>query len=259
MAAPAGTCPDSLLGDGDPAPFELVRPAARSAWLLTCDHAGRAIPRRLKGLGLSEAELSSHVAWDPGVAELGRRLSERLDASLILQPYSRLVIDANRPPGAPDSIPVLSERTRIAANAGLSAEQIRQRTEAVFEPYHRRLAGLLDQRLALGQPTILVALHSFTPVYLGVARPWHAGVLHGRDGRLGRLMLRELRRDPELVVGDNQPYAADDGTDYTIVVHGERRALLHVELEVRQDLLADRDGQRAWSERLGRALEACLG
>jgi len=258
MVEPTSSSPAPLLSDDDPAVFELVRPGARSAWLLTCDHAGRAIPRRLNRLGLGEPDLSSHVAWDLGVAELGRRLSERLDAVLILQTYSRLVIDANRPLGASDSIPVLSERTRIAANEGLSAEQIRQRVEEVFQPYHRRLAEELDQRAAQGRPSVLVTLHSFTPVFLDEERPWQVGVLYGRDDRLGRLLHRQLCRDPALVVGDNQPYAASDGSDYTIIVHGEQRGLVHVELEVRQDLLATDAGLRTWTERLAGALEACL-
>jgi predicted N-formylglutamate amidohydrolase len=258
MAESTSSSLATLLSADDPAAFELVRPQGRSACLLTCDHAGRAIPRRLNRLGLGEPELSAHVAWDLGVAELGRRLSARLDAVLILQPYSRLVIDANRPLGAADSIPVLSERIRIPANEGLSAEQIRQRVEEVFQPYHRRLAEELDHRAAHGRPSVLVTLHSFTPVFLDEERPWQVGVLYGRDARLGRLMHRQLCRDPALVVGDNQPYAAGDETDYTIIVHGEQRAIPHVELEVRQDLLATDAGLRTWTERLARALEACL-
>jgi predicted N-formylglutamate amidohydrolase len=258
MAEPTSSSPATLLADDDPAVFELVRPGASSAWLLTCDHAGRAIPRRLKRLGLTEPELNTHVAWDLGVAELGRRLSERLDAVLILQNYSRLVIDANRPLGASDSIPVLSERTSIPANEGLSSAQIRQRVEEVFQPYHRRLAEELDQRAARGRPSVVVALHSFTPTYLGEERPWQVGVLYGRDARLGRLMHSQLCRDPALVVGDNQPYAAGDASDYTIIVHGEQRAIPHVELEVRQDLLSNDAGLWAWTELLARALEACL-
>lgn len=228
------------------------RAAGRSAYVLTCDHAGRAIPQQLGHMQLSEDALSSHVAWDLGVADLGRRLSARLDACVILQSYSRLVIDANRPPDAPDSIPTLSERTRIAANEGLTAADVRRRFDEIFQPYHQRIRAELDARR--DRPTALVAVHSFTPVYLDERRPWHVGVLYGRDARLGRLVLEGLRRDATLIVGDNQPYAVDDASDYTILVHGERRGIPHVELEVRQDLLASDAGVDTWAERLGRVL-----
>lgn len=248
----------TLLADDDPEVFQLLRPQGSSACLITCDHAGRAIPRRLDRLSLADSELGGHWAWDLGVAELGRRLSARLDAALFLQNYSRLVIDANRPLEAFDSIPVLSERTRIPANERLSTEQIRQRVDEVFLPYHRRLAAELDQRAARGRPSVLVALHSFTPVFLDERRPWQVGVLYNRDARLGRLMHSHLCRDPALVVGENEPYAASDASDYTIVVHGEERGIPHVELEVRQDLLSHDAGLGVWAERLAVALEACL-
>jgi predicted N-formylglutamate amidohydrolase len=246
---------DALLGEDDPPVFLVERAKGSSVFLLTCDHAGRAIPHKLASLSLSQHELSTHVAWDLGVAELGRRLSARLDAFLIVHNYSRLVIDANRPPSAPDSIPTLSERTRIAANEGLSSSDARKRFEEVFQPYHRRIRDELDKRSARACPSVLVALHSFTPVYLGEARRWHVGVLYGRDTRLGRLVLAGLRKNEALVVGDNEPYAASDATDYTIVMHGEQRGIPHVELEIRQDLLASESDVQAWTERLGGVLE----
>jgi predicted N-formylglutamate amidohydrolase len=247
---------DPLLTAADVPVFLVERAAGASPYVLTCDHAGRAIPQRLAGLRLTEHELSTHVAWDLGVADLGRRLSARLDAWVILHNYSRLVIDANRPPDAPDSIATLSERTRIAANDGLSAVDARTRSREIFEPYHQRIRDELDARRT--RPSALVALHSFTPVYMDERRPWHAGVLYGRDVRLGRRMLEVLRRDPAIVVGDNQPYAVSDATDYTILVHGEQRRIPHVELEVRQDLLVCDAGVEAWAERLGRALKDAL-
>lgn len=246
---------DALLCEDDPPVFQVDRVNGSSACVLTCDHAGRAIPRRLARLRLSEDELATHVAFDLGVAELGRRLSARLDACLIAHNYSRLVIDANRPPDTPDSIVTLSERTRITANEGLSRGDVRRRREEVFQPYHQRIRDELDARGARGMRSALVALHSFTPVYLGEARPWHAGVLYGRDARLGRLMLEGLRADAALVVGDNQPYAVSEATDYTIVVHGEQRGIPHVELEIRQDLLACAESVQGWAERLGDVLE----
>lgn len=253
-----GVNPDRLLSDGDPPVFSIERADGSSAVLITCDHAGRAIPRRLNQLQLSPEALSSHVAWDLGIAELGRRLSARLDAFLIQHNYSRLVIDANRPPHVADSIAVRSERIDIAANAGLGEEHRRQRLEEVFIPYHRRISSELDRRSRRGSPCVLVALHSFTPTFHGEPRPWHAGVLFGRDARLGRLLHTRLSEDSSLCVGENRPYAVSDDTDYTVVVHGEQRNIPHVELEIRQDLLLDDSGLDQWSERLAVALEATL-
>lgn len=246
---------DRLLSDGDPPVFRIGRPLARSPFVLTCDHGGRRIPQRLGNLGLDDEALRAHVAWDIGIAELGDRLSERLDAFLIVQNYSRLVIDMNRPLDSPDSIVKLSERTRVAANEGLSALETRQRVDEIFEPYHGRIRAELDARREAGRPALLVALHSFTPVYLDQPRQWHAGVLYGRDARLAHRMLVALRSDDSLVVGDNQPYAVSDATDFSVVTHGEQRGLAHVEIEIRQDLLvreADLDG---WARRLGDILE----
>jgi predicted N-formylglutamate amidohydrolase len=237
--------------------FLIERAHGSSVFFLTCDHGGHAIPHKLARLGLSEDELSTHVASDLGVAELGDQLSLRLDAFLIVHNYSRLVIDVNRPPGAVDAISTLSERTRIVGNEGLSSSDARKRFEEVFQPYHHRIRDELDARSARACPSVLVALHSFTPVYMDEVRPWHVGVLYGRDPRLARLLLHGLRSDDTLIVGDNQPYSVSDATDYTIVTHGENRGIPHVELEIRQDLLAGACVQ-SWAERLGVALEEAL-
>jgi predicted N-formylglutamate amidohydrolase len=248
----------ALLGEDDPPVFLVERAQGSSVFLLTCDHAGREVPRKLASLSLSEHELSTHVAWDLGVAELGRRLSARLDAFLIVHNYSRLVIDANRPPGAPDSIPTLSERTRIPANEGLASSDARKRFEELFQPYHQRIRHELDGRRTRACLSVLVALHSFTPVYMDEGRRWHVGVLYGRDARLGRLVREGLRSDAALIVGDNQPYSVSDASDYTIIVHGEQRGIPHVEIEIRQDLLASESGVQSWAERLAGVLEEAV-
>ena len=249
-----------LLGADDPPPYTLERRNARSAYLLVSDHAGCALPAALGDLGVSEVERRRHIGWDIGVAEVGRRLSARLDALLILQSYSRLVIDCNRAPGSPQSILTRSERTDIPGNADLSAQDAAARATEIFQPYHGRIAAELDARAAAGRASVLVLLHSFTPVYLDSARHWHAGVLYDRDARLGRALLALLRAEPGLEVGDNQPYAASAATDYTLTTHGEQRGLPYVEVELRQDLIADADGQDAWAERLARLLpQACAG
>jgi predicted N-formylglutamate amidohydrolase len=243
-----------LLDHGDvPAIFE-QNTAGRSPFLFTCDHYGRLIPQKLGNLGLPANELTRHIAWDIGIAGVAKALSNRLDAQLIGQRYSRLVIDCNRPLTAAGSIPRLSETTLIPGNEALSREAAEARQREVFDPYHRRITGIIDQRLAEGKPTVLVALHSFTPVYAGAPRPWHIGTLYHRDTTLPPLLLKGLRTEADLVVGDNEPYAVSDESDYTIPVHGEARGLINTGIEIRQDLIGDQAGESQWAERLARIL-----
>jgi predicted N-formylglutamate amidohydrolase len=243
-----------LLGSEEVPPVLEDNTNGRSPFLLTCDHYGRSIPRILGDLGLPESELKRHIAWDIGIAGVADALSKHLDAHLIAQRYSRLVIDCNRPPEASSSIPLISEATVIPGNEGLARDTAEARRKAVFEPYHRRIREVIDRRLRDGIPTVLVSLHSFTPVYTGVARPWHIGTLYNRDTRLPPLLLKLLRRETDLVVGDNEPYGVSDATDYTIPVHGEARGLMNTGIEIRQDLIADQAGQTQWADRLARVL-----
>lgn len=242
-----------LAPDEAPAVIE-YHPAGASPFLLVCDHAGRRIPRRLHNLGLAESDLARHIAWDIGIAGVGRQLADRLDACLIMQPYSRLVIDCNRPPGGATSIATLSEATRIPGNENLSAHDVALRRREIFTPYHGTIARHLDARAKARRPTILISLHSFTAVYAGIARPWQAGVLYNRYSALARALLDLFRGQRDLAVGDNEPYTVDDETDYTIPVHGEQRGIPHVAIEIRQDLIEDEPGQRRWAERLAELL-----
>jgi predicted N-formylglutamate amidohydrolase len=246
----------TLLAEGDPAPFRVLNENAASPYLIICDHAGRQLPRALGSLGLAEHELTRHIAWDLGVAPLAERLGQELGAWVILQQYSRLVIDCNRPLDSSQSIVQRSDGTDIPGNLAISAEQAQVRASCIFEPYHGRIRRELAERSARGSEPIPVFLHSFTPELQGVKRPWHVGVLHHRDTRLAIPLLRGLRAEPDLVVGDNEPYRASETTDYGLVEHAERRGLPHVELEIRQDLLADTQGQRTWAKRLARLLRA---
>jgi predicted N-formylglutamate amidohydrolase len=226
--------------------------AGRSPFLLTSDHYGRSIPRRLGDLGLPAGELERHIAWDIGISGVADALSRGLDAHLIAQRYSRLVIDCNRPPDAPSSIPRISEATLIPGNEGLTREAADARRQAIFDPYHRRITEVIDHRLRNNLPTVLVALHSFTPAYAGIIRPWHIGTLYHRDTRLPPRLLKLLRSETDLVVGDNEPYAVSEETDYTIPVHGEARGLMNSGIEIRQDLIAAPAGQMEWADRLAR-------
>ena len=245
-----------LLQADDPPPVTVVRPDSPSPFLLVCDHAGNLIPRKLGTLGVSEADRRRHIAWDVGAAEMANRVSELLDAPLVLQTYSRLVIDCNRDPKVESAMPRLSEITEIPGNRDLHPREAAARIKEIFQPYHDRITAMLDARAAAGRRTILVALHSFTPYFEGRgARPWHIGILYNRDDRLPRIMLELLGAEPELTVGDNEPYKISDETDYTIPVHGERRGILHVEIEVRHDEIESEKGQRTWAARLVHILE----
>src|SRR5260370_14049376 len=252
MASDSPSDTSLLLESADVPPVHEDNAAGRSPFLLTSDHYGRAIPHILGDLGLPASELTRHIAWDPGIAGVADALSNHLDAHLIAQRYSRLVIDCNRPPGAPSSIPSISEATVIPGNEGLARGAAEARRRQIVDPYHRRIAEVLRRRLRDSVPTVLVSLHSFAPVYAGIARAWRIGTLYHRDTKLPPLLLKLLRDEPDLVVGDNEPYAVSDETDYTIPVHGEARGLMNSGIEIRQDLIADRAGQRQWADRLAR-------
>lgn len=243
-----------LIAPDEPHPVETLNPEGASDLFLIADHAGRRIPAALGTLGLDETERARHIAWDIGIAGVTRRLSATLGAAAIMQRYSRLVIDCNRPPGVASSIPRISEATEIPGNAAVDAAEADRRRLEIFDPYHAAITATLDARAAAGRRTVLIAMHSFTPTFHGVSRPWHIGLLHLHDRRLATKLLALLRAEPDLVVGDNEPYQATEESDYAIPVHGERRGLPHVGIELRQDLIAEPDGEAAWAARLARLL-----
>jgi predicted N-formylglutamate amidohydrolase len=253
MKIPAADSAALLAADEPPAFFEVSRHGG-SPFVIVVDHASARIPRRLGDLGLPAAELKRHIAWDIGALAVARRVAVTLDAVLIAQNYSRLVIDCNRDPLVPSSIPLVSEATEIPGNVNLSDAQRLARRQAIFDPYHQRIREQLDARAAAGRRTILVAQHSMTDRYQGVRREMHAAILYNRDRRFAALMLQSLRRDAAVYIADNEPYFVSDATDYTIPRHAEARGLPHVEIEVRQDLIADEAGQIEWAERISRAL-----
>ncbi len=242
-----------LLAADEPAAVGCRRPHGTSPFFLVCDHAAARIPRALGDLGVSAAERARHIAWDIGALAVAEHLSEALDATLVWQNYSRLVIDCNRPPHSVESIIERSEATDVPGNHGLDAAARAARRAALFDPYHDTIAGLLDMRAA--RETLFVAVHSFTPVYHGVSRPWALGVMYGADTRLARALLAVLARDADFCVGDNQPYQVDE-LDHTLPAHPLARGLPNVLLELRQDLVTDAGGQRAWATRLAAFLGA---
>ena len=249
-----------LLTAGDPAAVEVVNKGGASRVVLLCEHAGRAVPRKLASLGLMRAQFDRHIAVDIGAEGLARGLSALLDAPLVLQRYSRLVVDCNRPPDAPDLIPEVSDGTPIPANVGLPRKDRDARIAALHRPFHARVTALLDAHPAQGR-AVVVAVHSFTPklVTEGIARPWHVGLLFNRDDRFSRrLMTGLLARRPNLPSAFNQPYSVSDRGDYAIPVHGEARGLNHTLIEVRNDLIATPDWQADWAAFLGAAIRDAL-
>ncbi len=240
-----------LLVAGDIDPVAVDNSGGSSPFLLLGDHAGRAIPQRLDRLGLNDVERARHIAWDIGVEGLGVRLAKRLDATFVRQTYSRLVIDCNRALASEGSIPSISDGTVIPGNQDLDAATRHARAAEIFTPYHRHIAATLDHRRGV---TLVVSLHSFTPSLGDIVRPWRYGVLHRGDSAFSNAVLSALRAQVgDGLVGDNAPYAMD-GTDFTIPHHVDPRGLDYLELEVRQDLLADPAGQDAAAELIGDVL-----
>ena len=246
----------TLLDANEPHPVQVLHADGASDLFFTADHAGREIPRRLGRLGLPDSEMTRHIAWDIGMRGVTERLSAELDATAVIQTYSRLVIDCNRDPGVPSAMPEISEHTTIPGNLWLSAADKSARVAAIFTPYHERIAALLDARAAAGRRTVYIAMHSFTPTFKGESRAMEIGVLYNRDARLASILLDLLRAEGDLTVGDNAPYAVSDLTDYGVPRHAEQRGLAHVEIEIRQDLLADVAGEVAWAGRMARLLVA---
>jgi predicted N-formylglutamate amidohydrolase len=247
----------TLLTEGDPVPVRILNAGGRSPFLLVCDHFGRAVPRRLGDLGVPAADWDRHIAWDIGIAGVCLHLAPLLGAVCIAQTYSRLVIDCNRRPGHPTSMPPVSDRTRIPANEALAEADVAGRVAEIFTPYQDAIAAELDRRAFAHQSAVIIAMHSYTPVMAGVPRPWQAGVLYNRDPRLSRA-LGALLTEEGFLVGDNEPYAMSDDSDYTVPMHAERRGLAYCEIEIRQDLIGNEVGQAEWAERLARLLPAAL-
>lgn len=253
--SPAG----SLLSDRDAAPFSILNPSGRSHILLTVEHAGRAVPSALGDLGIPASEMERHIAWDIGAAALGGQLSALLDAPLLCQPYSRLVIDSNRPLDAPDLVPEVSDGTLVPANCGLSDADRCQRYDEIHQPFHHAVSKVLDERAESGTPTLLVSLHSFTKMLAveGRERPWKLGILHGSDARLAEALMNEFaKRFPAVCCAFNEPYTIDYISDYSVPVHGEARGLPNVLLEIRNDEIADAPGRARWASMLAAALSA---
>lgn len=242
------------------APVMTINATGASPFVLVCDHASNRIPDRFDTLGLTPTQRLMHIAWDPGALAVALRLSDLLDAPLVYSTVSRLVIDGNRDIDAIDLIPVISERTDIAANVGLAESERAFRIREYHAPFHAAIDGLLERRQRAGIETILVTVHSFTPIYKDVQRPWPIGLIHGQDEAFTRRFQQALNaEDPDLNVGWNEPYSARNGVTYTLEHHGDGRQLDATMIEIRHDEILEPAGVTFWSDRLARTLERARG
>ncbi|TCT09195.1 putative N-formylglutamate amidohydrolase [Tepidamorphus gemmatus] len=240
----------------DTALVRLEGSPAGGDFVILCDHASNRVPAGFGEPGLGEEDMRRHIAWDPGALPVARMLARLLGAPLLYPDASRLLIDCNRPIDAPDSVTVRSEDTSIPGNADLPADLRARRISGIYEPYHAAIDALLDERARAGAQSVLVAVHSFTPVYRGRPRPWHLGILYGRDRRIADSLFATYRGEPETVIGDNEPYGPWDGVYHTLERHGEARGLPCVMLEIRNDLIATAPDQERWANSLAAALSA---
>lgn len=249
--------PKGLLAADEAAPFEVCNPEGKAPLVLTCDHASAFIPRQLQSLGLDEASLARHIAYDIGIADVTRHLARRLDAVAVLSNFSRLIIDPNRKLGTASSIVEVSDGVTVPGNRDLTDEAVARRVDTFFKPYHEAVHQAIEARIAGADVPALIAMHSFTPVMEGVQRPWQIGVLWNRDPRLPLPLIDRLRRHG-LTVGDNEPYSGRDGHGYSQHRHGDDRGLANALIEVRQDLIDTHQGGEHWSALLASVFSEVL-
>jgi len=226
----------------------------RGRCLLVCDHASNRIPPAYGGLGLSGTDQAGHTFWDPGALAVAERLSALLDAPLVASRVSRLVIDCNRAHDAPDLIPVTAEGKPVPGNADVDAAERLRRIRAFHDPFHDAIEAVI----AAQRPAAVIAIHSFTPVFFGKARPWTLGILHDDDTRLADAMIGRLDGAAGVVLGRNQPYSPADGVYYTLGRHGDARGLATVMIEIRNDQVADTVAVARWAALLGKALDPAV-
>jgi predicted N-formylglutamate amidohydrolase len=223
-------------------------PGGAGQFVVVCDHASNRIPDDYKTFGFDPEALKTHIAWDPGALGVARHLMRSLDAPLIWPDVSRLVIDCNRPPDSATLIVTESEGRPVPANQGLSDDERRRRLAYVHGSYHDAIDACLTERA--DQEIIIVAIHSFTPIYLGELRPWQVGIVFDDDRRVADRLLEGLKGDAKLTVGANEPYSPADEVYYTVARHARPRGLPAAMIEIRNDEIGDEEGAQRWAERL---------
>jgi predicted N-formylglutamate amidohydrolase len=234
---------------------QIVNAEGAGPFAIVCDHASNRIPPKYGSLGLPPSERVRHIAWDPGALSISLRLTELLDAPLVYATTSRLIVDCNRYTDSPTLMPERSEYTDISGNVGITPEDRDERIARYYVPFHSAIDKVLAARAAQQMETILVCVHSFTPVFMGVARPWPIGLLPPPDERFTLALLAALRNEaPDLNIGWNEPYAASQGVSYTVDHHGA--GLPATMIEIRNDEILEPSGVDLWSARLARCLQA---
>jgi len=244
------------MAERDEGPLVAENPGGAGSFVIVCDHASNRVPERYGSLGLPAAALETHIAWDPGALAVARGLSDRLDAPLLWPSVSRLVIDCNRDPAAPDLIITEGEGRPVPGNRDLDPGERAHRLGTIHAPYHAGIDACLAERLAEGVPTALVAIHSFTPVWGGETRPWQIGVVFDEDRRLADEVIEALKSDPAVTVGVNQPYSPADRVYYTLARHGSGQGLPAAMIEIRNDEISDVAGLQKWAAKLADLFEA---
>ena len=250
------SCPNTL-DAAEPKPVRILRPDAERPLLLIADHAGKAIPQDMNHLGLTEADLSRHIAWDPGAAAVASGLSQRWQVTAVLAQYSRLIVDPNRPLGASAAMPAISDGTVVPANQTISADERSRRADLFYFPYHTAIDHEIARLRRAGSGPIILSIHSFTPVYGDEERPWHVGVMSAADRRLGERLLTVLSAQGDLIVGDNQPYSGVN-LGYTLRLHGGSQGLANAQIEIRQDLLTNDKDIEDWINILDEAISPLI-
>ncbi len=238
---------------GDFVPFETLQGDPACGFVVVCDHADNSMPGAYQCLGLPPSEFSRHTAFDPGAAAVARVLSRRLEAPAVLANFSRLLIDPNRGEDDPTLIMRVSDGTIVPGNRSIDGEERAHRIARFYAPYHAQVARTIEAGLASTVTPAVISIHSFTPVWRGRPRPWHAGVLWDRDPRLARPLIDLLRADGSLIVGDNEPYTGRLAHD-SMNRHATLRGIAHALIEIRQDLIADDAAIEAWAARLTEVL-----
>jgi predicted N-formylglutamate amidohydrolase len=256
MSDAVGAMPiQQLLSPTDPNPFEIINKDSTHPLLLVCEHAGQAIPSRLRNLGISNSALDSHIGWDIGAANVTRQMARTLNAPAVLQRYSRLVIDCNRPADAPDAMPEISDGIEIPGNHTMDTGERTTRITEIFEPYQKAVEALLRTP----SRRIVLSIHSFTQTMNGQHRPWEIGFLFRKDTetsrRLGQFLQDTL---PDVTIGLNEPYQIDDASDWFVPQHGEVKGIPHSLIEIRNDQIDTAQGQSLWAGTLVAVIERYL-
>ena len=247
-----------LIGPGDPPPFISYNDHGKSPVLLVVDHASPFFPATMNQLGLADWVLERHVAWDIGADKLAQFLADELDAQAVLAGFSRLIVDPNRKPQDPSAFPEISDGIAIPGNIDLDEEQKALRIQSFFKPYHDKITSRLQRFSDDGIVPALIAVHTCSPVFDQVVRPWHIGIMWDKDPRIPVPLIRRFEQMEGICIGDNEPYSGRHPHDFTIDYHAEPAGLPHVGFEVRQDLVSEEEGARKWAGILAEALSGIL-